>query len=284
MEKIDRLGWAAGISFTAYGRRVGVRVNRPEVMERILRHLPFGWKPSGRQVVERLYSVVAAVNPAGSSIRRFHLLYNGAARVARTADEAGLYEALASDLRMFIAEGARRRVFVHAGVVGWMGAAIVIPGRSYSGKSTLVRELVRAGAAYYSDEYAVFDSRGRVHPYAKPISIRQEGNAGRQTDCAVEMLGGRAGRSPLPVRMILVTSFKPGVRWRPRPLSAGQGALALLANTVAVRRQPERTLATLREAVAKASVLKGTRGEARDIVEPVLDSVGPGNGLMEMAG
>ena len=71
-----------------------------------------------------------------------------------------------------IAEVARNRVFVHAGVVGWKGRAIVIPGRSYSGKSTLVSELIRAGAAYYSDEYAVFDSRGRVYPFAKPLEMR----------------------------------------------------------------------------------------------------------------
>jgi hypothetical protein len=34
---------------------------------------------------------------------------------------------------------------------------------SYSGKTTLVSELIRAGATYYSDEYAVIDERGRVH-------------------------------------------------------------------------------------------------------------------------
>ena len=33
-------------------------------------------------------------------------------------------------------------------------------------------ELLRAGAVYYSDEYAVVDPWGRVHPFAKPLSIR----------------------------------------------------------------------------------------------------------------
>ena len=43
-------------------------------------------------------------------------------------------------------------------IVTWgRGRAIVIPGRTFSGKSTLVAELVRAGATYYSDEYAVED-------------------------------------------------------------------------------------------------------------------------------
>ena len=66
---------------------------------------------------------------------------------------------------MHLAERARNRIFIHAGVVGWQGRAIVIPGRSFSGKSTLVAALLQAGATYYSDEFAVLDGRGYVHPF-----------------------------------------------------------------------------------------------------------------------
>lgn len=48
----------------------------------------------------------------------------------------------------------------------------MVPGRTLSGKSSLVLALVKAGADYYSDEYAVFDGSGRVHPYSKPLSRR----------------------------------------------------------------------------------------------------------------
>src|SRR4029077_21066652 len=65
-----------------------------------------------------------------------------------------------SILRITIAEYAVGRAFLHAGLVGWKGNAIVIPGDSYSGKSTLVAELIRAGPEYYSDEYAVLDEQG----------------------------------------------------------------------------------------------------------------------------
>ena len=34
--------------------------------------------------------------------------------------------------------------------------------------------LVRAGAEYYSDEFAPLDAGGLVHPFAKPLSIRNE--------------------------------------------------------------------------------------------------------------
>ncbi len=173
---------------------------------------------------------------------------------------------------MFVAELAKHRVFVHAGVVGWKGKAIVIPGRSYSGKSTLVAELVRAGASYYSDEYAVLDSRGRVHPFAKPLELREEGEF-RQTKITVAELGGHSGTKPLPVGLVLMTQFKNGARWRPRKLTAGNGVLEMLFNTVSARRNPQRALATLQRVASQADVLKGVRGDARKVVPAVLERI-----------
>ena len=127
-------------------------------------------------------------------------------------------------------------LFMRVWLVG-KGQAIVIPGRSYSGKSTLVAELVRAGATYYSDEYAVLDSRGRVHPFSKPLELREEGEF-RQTKITVAELGGHSGTKPLPVGLVLMTQFKNGARWRPRKLTAGKGVLEMLFNTVSARRNP----------------------------------------------
>ena len=87
---------------------------------------------------------------------------------------------------------------------------------------------------------------------------------------SAEELGGRAGIKPLPVGLVLVSSYKAGARWKPRTLSAGQGALALLDNTVSARLKPEAALDTLRTVVSHAPVLKGTRGEAGDIAEALL--------------
>ena len=58
---------------------------------------------------------------------------------------------------------------VHGGVVGHEGRAILLPGPTGAGKSTLVAELIRQGASYFSDEYALIDSAGRVHPYPRPL-------------------------------------------------------------------------------------------------------------------
>jgi hypothetical protein len=153
--------------------------------------------------------------------------------------------------------------------VGWRGKAVIIPGRSFSGKTTLTRELIRAGARFYSDEYAVLDARGRVHPFHRPLQIREQGTD-RQTKHTVESLGGERGIKPLPVGLVILSEYKKGARWRPQKLSAGQGALAVMAHSVSARRQPEAVLESLQQVVTHAPVLKGTRGEASEIVDSIL--------------
>ena len=180
-----------------------------------------------------------------------------------------VFDALEAHVQLHVAEAAPRRRFVHAGVVGWRGEAILIPGRSHSGKSTLVAALVAAGATYYSDEYAVLDERGRVHPYPKPLSLRAA-PGGRAIRHPVETLSRSAGSRPLPIGLMVVSHYKAGARWRPRRLSPGHGVLALLANTVSARRQPVAALATLQRVAANAIILKGGRGEASAVAPRLL--------------
>lgn len=266
MEKVDRLGWAAGLCINAYGVRIGVRTNEPKVLDELINLLPPVWKPAPSPIVEQIYSV----KRGAKGTRQFHLLYGGAERLLRTRDWEEALDQFDSFINRYVAQMARRRVFVHAGVVGWRGQAIVIPGRSFSGKSTLVEELIRAGATYYSDEYAVFDAHGRVHPYTKPLALRYDPTK-PQLKFPVETIGGVLGRKPLPVGLVLVSQYTPEGKWRPQQLPAGQGVLALLANTIPAREQPAAALATFQHIVARAPVMKSWRGEAREVVEYVLE-------------
>ena len=270
MDKIDRLGWAAGISFVSYGLRIGIRVSNPEVLNRLPDVLPPHWKPARSPKVERLYSLVVGGDGPRANIRRFNVLYADAARLARTMELGQTLEALELDLQLYVAERARRRLFVHAGVVGWQGRAIIVPGSSFSGKTTLVTALVRAGATYYSDEYAVFDKRGRVHPYPRPPRIRQD-NGGQSKHLALEDVGVVTGEVPLPVGCIVVTEYNAQKRWRPRRLSPGRAALELFAHAVPARRRPKSALATLGQVAAGAKAFKGVRGEAEETVDCLLN-------------
>ena len=269
MKKVDRLGWAAGFALKSYGVRIGIRSNDSSALDRICEYLPAGWQNSITPFVDRLYSImVAGAGPLGNG-RRFSLLYGDDARIARSTNLDDVFERLQSDLRLFVGEFARHRVFVHAGVVAWKGKAIVIPGRSYSGKSTLVAALVRAGATYYSDEYAVFDAKGLVHPFSKPLEIRAEGEF-KQSRITVGELGGKSGTKALPVGLVLMTRYKRGAKWRPRKLTPGKGVLEMLFNTVSARRSPEKALSTLRHVTRRAEVLKGARGDTTAVVDALL--------------
>ena len=84
MDKLDPLGWAEGMSFEAYGLRVGVRTNRPGVLETLLNHLPPGWSPISSPEVQQLYSVIVGGDHERPNIRRFNILYANAVRVVRT--------------------------------------------------------------------------------------------------------------------------------------------------------------------------------------------------------
>ena len=269
MDKIDRLGWAAGVAFVSYGLRVGIRVSSPEIMDRIAGLLPPNAKEARGPRVGCLYSLIVSGTKVGSNTRRFNILYSDSVQLARTKDTDVVLEALERDLQLYVAEQARRRVFVHAGVVGWRGRAIVIPGRTMSGKTTLVKALVEAGATYYSDEYAVLDERGRVHPYLKPLSVREDGG-GRAQEILPEALGGKSGVKPLRVGLVVAPYYREGAGWRPRQLLPGKAVMAPLAHTVSVRNKPERALTTLRKMVADAVVVKGARGEAGEIAEVLL--------------
>jgi len=266
--RIDRVAWAAGACVEAHGVRLGLRTNAPAILERLRGCLPPGWRPSRSAVVDELFSVW--VDP-GDVATRPSRVYVGASRRARTRDLRHALAVLESELRQSLAARSKHRTFVHAGVVGWRGQAMVVPGRSRSGKTTLVAELVRAGAAYLSDEFAIIDARGRVHPFAKPLSIRGAGGCDLHVSRpSAEDLGGRAGTRPLPIGLVVLATHEPGAEWRPQTLTAGQAVIEMLAHTVPARLRPAASLQALERAVARAVVLKGERGEARALAPHLL--------------
>jgi hypothetical protein len=176
---------------------------------------------------------------------------------------------LDAELRMYIALHAPDYVFVHAGVVGVDDRTIVLPGRSFAGKTTLVAALVRAGAEYWSDEYAVLDADGLVHPYPKPLSVRINDTC--ETDeQPVESLGGRAGDRPLPVAVIAFTNYRLGAAWALSARTAGEGAVKLLEHSIAARSRPDQVLAAVRRAAVGAMVLEGDRGDADEAAASLL--------------
>ena len=267
--KVDRLGWTAGASFCAYGLRFGLRVNDLSALAQVCAVVPLGWQAAPTGGVDLLYSLRVALPGQREGMRNEYLLYCGSALLARALDLEPVLAVFNKHAELLTTLRARDGLFVHAGVVGWHGRAIVVPGRSMTGKTTLVKALVEAGATYYSDEFAVLNRQGLVHPYPLPLSIRgANGQPGQRTP--VEALGGQAGEAPLSIGLVVVTQYQEGARWRPRSLSASQALLALMDNTVAARREPGYSMPILREAVMGATVIQSKRGEARHVARAIL--------------
>jgi hypothetical protein len=255
------------IPFEAFGVRMWLGTNRQEASERMRAVLPPGWRPCQLAEVEE-HRLALICDDRGT----YAVDIGGTTPLVEGVPLELALEILDATIRARVAFSAPDRIFVHAGVVAHEGRAVLIPGRSFTGKTTLVAALVRAGATYYSDEFAPLDSQGLVHAYAKPLSIR--GADQLQTDQPVERLGGMAGHGALTVGAVVVTTHRPGVTWRPKRMSPAGGALALLANTVPARDRPVESLRAITKAVDGAILLEGDRGEADEIAPQLLAKLG----------
>ena len=201
-------------------------------------------------------------------------LYNGSYYYLGTGSEGSwnssrsvILNFLQSMVRLTVAEHAVGLVFIHSGVVALNGLAILIPGNSYSGKSTLVAEMVKNGAVYYSDEYAILDENGLVHAFPRPLAMRGIIGENEQVDVSFESLGGIAGRDPIPVGMVLITEYKQDAEWDPVTLDPGKGVLEVIPHTISIRFNTKFALGVLNKVVASAFVIKSQRHDAKEFVK-----------------
>lgn len=251
------------IGFDSFG--VPLAVSAPEdIVPRLGRVLP----PGSEIRVGRGGDAHFILNRADHD--EFYVGYDNK-NTAASADLQVALEVLGRALRLHVAENAPEHVFVHAGTVAHNGKAILLPGGSFAGKSTLVSELVRAGATYYSDEYAVLDADGLVHPYAKPLAIRESAGY-EQTDYDVSAFGGTQGVEPIPVGMVVLTWYETEAQWAPRALSTGDAVLGVLANTIPVDR-PGEPLSTITKALRDAVAFEGPRGDAAATAAELLSAI-----------
>ena len=181
-----------------------------------------------------------------------------------------------SAVRLIVAEFAVGKVFLHAGVVGWSGSAIVIPGDSFQGKTTLVAELVKCGAVYYSDEYAVFDENGAVHPFPRKMALRSTPSGDeliQMTYLSAEDLGGRQGTVPLPVSAVLFTRYEEDASWQPEFISPGQAVIEMISQTIPIRYAPEFSMKVLKKVAERAIIVRSLRPDAAQFVESFLEFI-----------
>lgn len=195
---------------------------------------------------------------------RFSLVIHGTSDTAdRGSFEHAEYYAkyLNSMIRIYIAERAKNYVFIHAGVVVWKDRTVIIPGASFSGKTTLVAELLKLGAEYYSDEYAVLDGDGSVHPFARDLSIRTELSV-LPDEQPPENFGATSGIAKRSVDIVLLTEYSEGSIFEANQVSVGNGILGTIPFVIPMRYNPDFSLKVLNTAFTRAIILQGLRGNA----------------------
>ncbi len=258
------------LRFSSFGIHIAVCA-APDILDRVREALPPGSKASTRRVVDRSYEILTGDSTTARQSGGKFILHVDSAMVSGTETLADLIHDFETDSRIFIGEMTVQKVILHAGVVGWGDKAILCPGPSWSGKSTLVAALVKAGATYFSDEYAVLDRNGRVHPYPKPLSIRN-GGTGIARSYSAKEIGGVTGKRSLPVGLIVVSKYRPDAIWQPVSIPASEGLMALSENSVSIRRSPQLVLQTLKHVVLNAEIVSGLRGDAQQVVEYIQGS------------
>jgi len=182
-------------------------------------------------------------------------------------DAVAAVRALNHELLQALMARCREHYFVHAAVVVHAGRAIVLPGLSRAGKSTLALALVLEGARYLSDELLCYTRSGRAQPLPRALKIRDE-CVDAFPELAGRFVGTGEGRflpfealprdvlaDPAPVGTIVVPHWDPRASDVPRSLSRGEALLALTASSLNFGAHREVSLDWLADLVSQARTL-----------------------------
>jgi len=201
-----------------------------------------------------------------------------ARRMTVTGRTTAAWDRIESELGLFAAERLDRLVAVHAALAVVDGRAIVLPGRSFAGKTTLGVALAAAGAVLASDEYTLVDpTDGLVIGWPRPARIRLGDGGSRREPVA-------AAIPPTPVALVALLRYDANVSTehtgedgtegpvRITPISRADAVVSILDETVCARSRPDEALdAAIR--LSAAEVVTGTRGDAEQAAVWLLERV-----------
>jgi hypothetical protein len=192
--------------------------------------------------------------------------------VAWPVDQQGLVIAVIQAFDENMIYRLRTLKAIHAGAVAFGKRALLMPGSTHAGKSSMVAELLRCGATLLSDEYALIDDAGFVHSY--PRSVLRRDSRGLQSPVLPEELGSSFAAGPVPVRWILALEFKPESDWEVQEVPQGETLMTLLKNTPHPLAESPEMVDFFMRAVSGARCYRGYRGDARQAADRILEMVG----------
>lgn len=175
-------------------------------------------------------------------------------------DSPASLAAFESQFGLYVVEKIRGYVAIHAAMVRMGQHVLVIPGSSGQGKSTLARTALGRGHQVLTDEFCLVESEtGLVFGWPRPIRERLVGGGIKRI--AID------ASDPVHPTHVIVTSFsgdKPVEGMNLEPMTGGQVAIDLLANTVCAQSRPEESFRAGVMLARRVQGYAGPRGEAEE--------------------
>lgn len=243
MEKVDRLGWAVGLTLAPYGLKVGIRTNEPVGLER-LREVAAGLSmdPIDQEEVHLLYSLKIA-KPQSKGRRHYNLLYLNASQLARSLDLNEVLTTLTESLDQMLKIQAKDRLFVNGSVVSIQQRLIVLPKTGESDQDDLLLSLQALGASIVSPTN---------------FAIGPDGS-----------LLGTNQNQPSPALVCFVDDTQQSPTASVRELSPGESSLYLLSASVNSRTDPAlglKSAAGLAQQVPSVSISESSSQVIADLI------------------
>lgn len=181
---------------------------------------------------------------------------------------------------------------IHAASVVTGGAAVLLAGRSHSGKTTLAGWLAaRNGFAFLADEVAAIDDVLQVAPFARPLGVRDDsplaalapggapptssdGSSGERL-LAASRLGAVVHRRAAPVALLVFPRFLAGATPMSHPLDHATALERLAALTPGLVRHGGPVFERLAQLVTAAPAIEIVHGNVIEGAALVVAAVAP---------
>ena len=154
------------------------------------------------------------------------VLYDGADLV-----DGGL--ALLNTATELLAGACGDGLVFHAACIGWGDRAVLVPGGSGMGKTTLTGWLLRRGALFVSDEIVHVDTEGRASSFPRALVFKGANRTSTSPAFVrAHVLGAATAAGPLTIAAILCVERRDRCAFALEPLSRGEAALRLMSALV----------------------------------------------------
>jgi hypothetical protein len=234
-------------------------------------------------LLAELQAAVVDLEPASGADRQLALVPDAVGLelrddghiVCRGVDPAIAVATVVWRLNAIAGQSTQHALLIHgACVAGPLGGAVLLPGGTGAGKSTLTAACVAAGLTYLTDELIALErGASSVTPYAKPLSL----DDGRLVPAS--SLGRVAGHPATP-RALVFPRYQPGAAVSETPLDPGWTLMALTAHVIQPAGLSRTALTWLAGLALTCPARQITYGDAAQVVGAIERAAeGPGRAV-----